>query len=462
MPASQPTLTLPLGRRKPVLLDWKGGELSSDGGVLLIAAADRTLRLTERLAAEVNDARCPAMIEHPLRTLLQQRVYQIALGYEDGNDAQTLRHDPLLKAAVGQTPRSRPLAGQSTFSRFENAVTAEDLTRLEGVLQDVFVDHCGPAPRQIVIDMDPYDDPCHGEQQGVLFNGYYDGHCYLPLLICGTVDGGQQHLIGVVLRGGKASPTEEALGFLEDLVDKIWQRFPDVPIIMRGDAGYGVEMMLTGCRNAQVDFCFGKATNEVLGRQALALRARVDQAEALREAQGKRQRSCRAFAELDYQAKSWPRAERVVAKAEVTYGKPNPRFVVTSLRPEDGWTARRVYQFYCARGDRENRIKEFKLDMAGDRLSCSTFLANQFRLLLHAAAFILVQSLQSVLQEVAPELDLARAQAVTVRVKLLKVAARVRETNRAIRVHLCSAYPWQAVWLAVAQRLAKGPPEPAR
>ena len=461
MPASQPPFTLPLRRRKPVLLDWDGGDLSSDGGVLLVAAADRALRLAARLAAAVYDPRCPAMIRHELTCLFQQRIYQIALGYEDGNDAQTLRHDPLLKTAVGKTPRSTPLAGQSTFSRFENAVTAADLTRLEGVLQDVFVEHCGAAPRQIVIDMDPYDDPCHGQQQGVLFNGYYDGHCYLPLLICGTVDGGQQHLIGVVLRGGKAGPTQEALGFLEALADKIRRRFPKVKILLRGDAGYGVEVMITGCRDAQVDFCFGKATNPVLDREAAALRARVDHAEALREAQGKRQKSCRAFADLDYQAKTWPRAERVVAKAEVTYGKPNPRFVVTSLRPEDGWTPRQIYQFYCARGDRENRIKEFKLDMAGDRLSCSTFLANQFRLILHAAAFILVQSLQSLLQEVAPELDLARAQAVTVRVKLLKVAARVQETTRAIRVHLCTAYPWQEVWLAVVQRLAKGPPEPA-
>jgi len=456
VPASQPSLMLPLGPGKPVLLDWEGGELSSDGGLLLVARADRSLRLTERLAAEVHDPRCPAQLRHPLLALLRQRVYQIALGYEDGNDAQTLRHDPLLKTAVGRTPRAAPLAGQSTFSRFENAATAEDLARLEGVLQDLFVEHCGAAPREIVLDMDPYDDPCHGEQQGVLFNGYYDGHCYLPLLICGTVDGGQQHLIGVVLRGGKAAATQEALGFLEDLVAKLRTRFPGVPIIVRGDAGYGVEEMITGCRNAQVDFCFGKATNAVLHRQTQELRDRVDRAETFRNAQEKRAKSCRAFAEVDYQAKSWPRGERVVAKAEVTYGKPNPRFVVTSLAPTAGWSARRIYQFYCARGDRENRIKEFKLDMAGDRLSCSTFLANQFRLILHAAAFILVQSLQATLQEVAGP-ELAQAQAVTVRVKLLKVAARVIETSRAIRVHLCTAYPLQPLWMALARYYAPHP-----
>jgi hypothetical protein len=439
-----------------VLLDWEGGELSSDGGLLLVARADQALRLTERLVAEIHEARCPAQIRHPLLALLRQRVYQIALGYEDANDAQTLRHDPLLKTAVGRTPRAAPLAGQATFSRFENAVTAEDLARLEGVLQDYFVEQCGAAPQQIVLDMDPYDDPCHGQQQGVLFNGYYDGYCYLPLLICGTIDGGQQHLIGVVLRGGKAAPTQEALGFLEALVTRLRTRFPEVSIILRGDAGYGVEEMISGCRNAQVDFCFGKATNEVLRRQTEALRDRVGRAEAVRETHGKRQKSCRAFAEVDYQAKSWPRSERVVAKAEVTYGKPNPRFVVTSLAPAAGWSARQVYQFYCARGDRENRIKEFKLDMVGDRLSCSTFLANQFRLILHAAAFLLVQSLQAALQQVAGP-ELAQAQAVTVRVKLLKVAARVLETSRAIRVHLCTAYPLQPLWMALARYFAPYP-----
>lgn len=449
MPASQPTLALPLPGRKPVLVDWDGGELSSDGGLLLVALADRSTHLATRLAAVVEDPRCPEMIRHQLCSLFQQRIYQIAAGYEDCNDAQTLRHDPLLKTALGKTPRSAPLAGQSTLCRFENAVTAEDLAGLEGVLQEVFLEGCGPSPKEIVIDLDPYDDPCHGEQQGVLFNGYYDCHCYLPMLICGSVDGGQQRLIGVVLRGGKAAPTEEAMGFLEDLLPKIRQRFPKATVIVRGDAGYGVEEMITGCRDEKVHFCFGKASNAVLGRAVQEVRERVEQAEALREEKGTRKRSCRAFADLDYQAGSWPRAERVVAKAEVTFGKPNPRFVVTSLRPESGWSARTVYQFYCQRGDRENRIKEFKLDMAGDRLSCTSFLANQFRLILHAAAFILVQSIQSALEQVAPLDEIARAQAVTVRVKLFKVAARVRETGRAVRVHLCTAYPMQRVWMAL-------------
>jgi hypothetical protein len=456
MPTSQLPLTLPLPGRKPVLADWDGGELSSDGGVLLLALADRSLKLASRLTAVVSDARSPELIKHPLLALFQQRIYQIALGYEDCNDAQTLRHDPLLKTVLGRTPKAVPLAGQSTLSRFENAVTAEDLSRLEGVLQDLFVESCGATPREIVIDLDPYDDPCHGQQQGVLFNGYYDCHCYLPLLICGTVDGGQQRLIGVVLRGGKAAATEEAMGFLEDLLPKLRKRFPEATIIVRADAGYGVREMIVGCRNEGVRFCFGKASNQVLQRKAQEVRERVDRAETFRQEKKARQQSCRAFANLEYQADGWERAERVVAKAEVTFGKPNPRFVVTDLSADAGWTPHRVYTFYCARGDRENRIKEFKLEMAGDRLSCSTFLANQFRLILHAAAFVLMQTLQLQVQAVAPLHEMVRAQAGTVRCRLLKVAARVRETTRAVRVHLCSAYPLSALWTALAVRLAAG------
>jgi hypothetical protein len=237
MPASQLTLTLPLVPKKAVALDWDGGELSSDGGWLLLALLDRQLELTQRLAAVLTDHRDPDRITHALRALLQQRIFQIALGYADGNDANTLRHDPLLKVAVGRAPQAGPLAGQSTFSRLENAVTAQELAALEGLLQDLFVAQCGKNPQRIVLDFDPYDDPCHGQQQGVLFNGYYDHPCYLPLVICGTVDDGPQHLLGVVLRHGTAAPSEEAVGFLEDLVPKLRQQYPQVEIVVRGDSG---------------------------------------------------------------------------------------------------------------------------------------------------------------------------------------------------------------------------------
>ena len=455
MTASQPTLELPLLPQKPVFADWDGGDLSSDGGWLLLALADQQLRLTERLAAKLQDPRDAAKITHPLLRLLRQRIFQIAQGYSDGNDAQTLRHDPLLKVATGVAPGGPALAGQATLSRWENAATAKDLEALEYLLQDLFVERCGPAPKRIVIDLDPSDDPCHGDQQGVLFNGYYDCYCYLPLLFCGTVDDGRQRLIGVVLRQGNAGPTEEAPGFLSDLVQRIRESYPQVEIIVRGDSGYGVPVMIEKCRELDVRFCFGKAQNAVLVREAAPVQARADRAEALRDAQtGRRRRTaCQAFDSFQYRAKGWKRAERVVAKAERLYGKANPRFVVTDLAATASWTPAPVYRFYCQRGDRENRIKEFKLDMDGQRLSCQTFLANQFRLILHSAAFLLYQLLQEQLQALAPEHELARAQVSTLRVRMMKVAARIIERCRVVRIHLSSSFPLRALWDRLARHL---------
>lgn len=455
MNSSQPALALPLLPHKAVVADWDGGDLSSDGGWLLLALADEQLRLTQRLAAAMVDLRDPLRIKHPLQRLLLQRILQIAQGYADGNDAQTLRHDPLLKVATGVAPGGDALAGQATISRWENAVDAEDLVQLEYLLQDFFVERCGPAPQRIVIDLDPYDDPCHGEQQGVLFNGYYDCYCYLPLLFCGTVDDGPQRLIGVVLREGTATPTEEATGFLTDLVTRIRDSYPQVEIIVRGDGGYGVPVMIEKCRELDLRFCFGKPGNAVLQRLAAPTQVRADRAEALRAAQpGRRRRTaCQAFDSVAYQAGEWKQAERVVVKAERLYGKANSRFVVTDLQAEAGWTAAKVRRFYCQRGDRENRIKEFKLDMDGQRLSCQTFLANQFRLILHSAAFLLYQSLQEQLQALAPAHELARAQVSTLRVRMMKVAARIIERCRVVRIHLCSSFPLQDLWERLARRL---------
>lgn len=456
MTPSQLPLELPLLLGKPVRADWDGGDLSSDGGWLLLALADRQLRLTARLAGKIQDPRDPTKISHPLQRLLLQRILQIAQGYSDGNDAQTLRHDPLLKTATGVAPSGPALAGQSTLSRWENAVTEDELEQLEYLLQDLFVERCGSAPQRIVIDLDPYDDPCHGDQQGVLFNGYYDCHCYLPLLFCGTVDDGPQRLIGVVLREGNAGPTEEAPGFLSDLVQRIRESYPQVEIIVRGDSGYGVPVMIDKCRELDVRFCFGKARNAVLERLAVPTQERADRAEQLRAAQPtdrRRRTACQAFDSVSYRAQSWKQAERVLIKAERLYGKANPRFVVTDLKPEKGWKKAKGYRFYCQRGDRENRIKEFKLDMDGQRLSCRTMLANQFRLVLHSAAFLLYQFLQEQLRTLAPKHELARAQVSTLRVRLMKVAARIIERCRVVRVHLCTSFPLRALWEQLARQL---------
>lgn len=456
MTSSPPALSFPLLSRKQVTVDWDGGELSSDGGWLLLALVDQKLRLTERLADKIEDRRLPERVRHGVLALLQQRIFQIAQGYEDANDAQTLRRDPLLKMAVGGTPNGPLLAGQSTFSRWENAISAEELERLEWLLQDLFVEQCGPSPQRIVLDFDPYDDPAHGQQQGVLFNGYYDEYCYLPLLICGTVDDGPQRLIGVVLRDGRAPATKEAVGYLQDLVTAIRAQYPDVEIIFRGDSAYGVPEMITACRALNVRFCCGKAKNPVLLRLAEPIQDRVAKAEALRLERRGRTRACRAFSAFDYAAKTWDQEERLVVKAELTGCKENPRFVVTDLEEADGWTPYAVYRFYSARGDRENRIKEFKLGMDGGRLSCTCFLANQFRLVLHAAAYLLYQALQREISSVAPEGELAQAQIETLRCRFMKLAARVRQRCRVVRVHLCSSFPHWELWNVLAQRLIAG------
>lgn len=452
MPVSQPALSLPLLPRKEVAVDFDGGELASDGGWLLLGLADQKLQLCARLAKVIDDPRDANHVDHPLEALIRQRVFQISQGYADQNDSQVLRSDPLLKVAVGRTPGEDDLAGQSSMSRLENRITADDLVLLEYLLQNMFVERCGPNPKQIVIDLDPYDDPAHGEQQGVLFNGYYDEYCYLPLLVCGTVDNGPQRLIGVVLRDGKAAPTKEADGYLTDLSHAIREVYPQVEIIVRGDGGYGVPVVIEACRASNLRFCFGKPRNNVLLRKAKGAQARAERAEKLRVQQGYRSRSVRSFDNFQYRAEDWKQEERVVVKWEITDGHPNPRFFVTDLDPTKGWTAHRIHQFYCARGDRENRIKEFKLGMAGDRLSCSSFLANQFRLILHAAAYLLYQEIQGEIRAAEPRHELARAQVETLRSRFMKVAARVQERCRVVRIHLCSSFPHWALW----RRLAEG------
>jgi hypothetical protein len=443
---------VPLLPHKPVAVDFAGGDLSSDAGLIPLSLADQAMQLTQRLADAVADPRDPRRIEHSLQDLFRERIYLIAQGYEDALDANALRHDPLLKLAVGRDPAAAPLASQSTLSRFENAVTRQDLERLGQVLLDAFLERCGPAPQQIVLDLDPFVDECHGAQQLVLFNGHYDCHCYLPLYLGGTIDGGRPFVIGALLRGGRAAPTRGVKALLHHLIPAIRARYPEVTIIVRGDGAFGVPKVINTCRHLKVRFCLGKPQNAALNRlsESLQLRAAVEYTVT--------KRCERQYGEFEYAAESWKQAERTIAKVEVTQGKLNPRFVVTDLTAAAGFTPAQVYAFYCQRGEApENRIKEFKVDLAADRLSCQEFRANQFRLILHGAAYMLIQTLQEALGGTA----LAEAQAGTLRVKLLKVAARVLVRCRVVRVQLPTCYPWQGIWRKLVRFLqgaAHGPP----
>lgn len=442
---------VPLLAAKPVTVDFAGGDLSSDAGLIPLAMADRRLGLTEALAAAIADPRDPRRIDHTLLDLLRLRIFMIAQGYADANDANALRHDPLLKLVLGRTPTAAPLAGQSTLSRLENRVTRADLERLGRVLLDQFLARCGPAPQQIVLDLDPYADPCHGSQQLSLFSGHYDTYCFLPLYLCGSIDGSRPYVIGALLRHGRSSPVKGARFLLKQVVRALRQRFPHVKILVRGDGGFGVPKMIRACRRLKVNFLFGKPQNPRL--HAKSEREQLQAAAAYTATK----RSYRILGEFPYRAKSWKQAERVIVKAEVTCGKLNPRFVVTDLEAEDGWTPQAVYGCYCERGDApENRIKEFKVDLGADRLSCHVAVANQFRLLLHVAAYLLIQTLQDGLAPTA----WAGAQAGTIRVALLKVAARVIERCRGVRVQLPTSYPLQREWRRLVAWLQCAPERP--
>jgi hypothetical protein len=438
-------MKVPLLPRKPVQVDFAGGDLSSDAGWIPLALADQQSQLTKRLADAVADPRDPRRIDHSLHDLIRERVYLIVQGYPDQNDAHTLRHDPLLKLAIGRSPEEKPLASQSTLSRLENGVTVRDLMGMGHVLREHFVDQCGPAPRRIVLDLDPFADECHGGQQLSLFNGHYDCYCYLPLYLCGSIDGGPAHVIGALLRHGLAAPTQGACFLIRQVVRALRERYPEVALLVRGDGSFGVPEMIEECRALEVDYCFGKPQNARLHEKSerYQLQAAVGYSVT--------KQPYRVYGEFEYQADSWKQAERTIVKAEVTQGKLNPRFVVTSLpgppegteAAEAGWTPEQVYAFYCERGNApENRIKEFTVDLAGDRLSCERFLANQFRLLLHVAAQMLIETLQAGLAGT----ELAAAQAGTIRVALLKVAARVLVRWRGVRVQLPTFYPWQRTW----------------
>jgi hypothetical protein len=454
MQCCQTTLDLPTLSRKPVSLAFDGGDLSSDAGLIPLALADERMQLTKCLADAIHDPRDARRIDHSLHDLLRERIYLIAQGYPDQNDADSLRHDPMLKLALGRTLVDAALASQSTLSRLENSVTRADVLRVSRALLDQFLRRGETAPQQIVLDLDPFADPCHGHQQLSLFSGHYDTHCYLPLYLCGRMDGSRPYVIGALLRDGRAGATKGATALLERVVGAIRTQFPKVKILVRGDGAFGVPEMIQTCRALDVRFLFGKPQNARL--HALGEREQLRAAVIFSVTK----RPHREFGEFRYRAQSWAREERVIVKAEVTCGKLNPRFVITDLSAEDGWAAPAVYGLYCERGDApENRIKEFTVDLAADRLSCPRFLANQFRLLLHVAAYMLIQTLQDGLADTG----MAAAQAGTIRVALLKVAARVIERTRVVRVHLPTSYPWQGVWWRLVTWLRSTPsplPEP--
>ena len=434
---------IPCGGRK-VTATFDGGALSSDGGLLLLRQVDEHLGLTARLAGCIRDGRKASLVGQSVHDLVRQRVYGIACGYEDCNDFDTLRADALFKLALGREPvTGAALGSQPTLSRLENGVGAQDLVRMAGAMVELVIErHRAQPPQRIIIDADATDDPTHGQQELEFFHGYYDHHCYLPLLVYATADGGEQELVAAVLRPGNVHAGHRAVAVLRRIVERLRGAFPQADILLRGDAGLALPEVYDYCEGANLQYVISLAKNSRLLERAEPW---LEQARAIHAETGEK---VRHFGEFGYAAASWAQPRRVVVKAEVSGQGENPRFVVTNLV---GMTAQAIYDdLYTARGDVENRIKELKDDLLSGRTSCHNFLANQFRLLLHAAAFILIQGLRRLLAGT----ELAAAQAGTLRVKLLKVAARVRQTWRRIWVQLPTSYPWQRLWEVVLRKLA--------
>lgn len=423
--------------RKAVVADFRGGRLTTDAGALLLRELEQRLGLFRALDAAIPDPRLPELIVHEQHALLAQRITAIACGYEDLNDHLTLRRDPALQLAAGCPPEpDATLASPATLCRLENRVDRATLVRIAAVLVDQFIAAHAEPPEHLILDFDATDDPVHGRQEGRFFHGYYDHHCFLPLYVfCGD------ELLAAYLRPANIDASRHARAVLKLLVDRLRAAWPQVKVTIRADSGFCRWRLMRWCDSNGIGYVLGLARNPALERAA---RDWTERAERQFGRTGQLQRLFGCFA---YAAGSWDRLRRVIVKAEHTARGANPRFVVTNV-PED---PQELYEaVYCQRGETENRIKEQQLDLFADRTSCHRFLANQLRLLLSSAAYLLVQALR---REALAGTELAEAQVGTIRLKLLKVAARVLVSARRVVFHLASSYPYQELMRQVHERL---------
>ena len=435
-----PQLTFSFHRHQPIHADFSGGQITSDAGLLPLRAFDQRHHLTRDWAAPLGDPRHPDRVQHESLSLLRQRIYQIVAGYEDANDADRLRHDPMLQIVADQK-LGDALGSQPTLSRWENAPSARELVRLNDLLAAQFIALCGEQVRrrgEILLDLDSTDDPTHGQQQLSFFNGAYDQHMYHPMLIFERHTGA---LLSVRLRPGNASSHARIVPMLLRLVPRLQAAFPGVKIKLRGDAGFALPVLYKFCEFFGIEYAIGIPANSVFKQRAEPLQKK------LQRRYRRSQLPQRNFSSFRHRARSWPHQRRLCYKAEHTATGTNLRFVVTNCEGR----AQEIFAFYNDRGECENRIEEFKNGFRADRLSCHRFLANAFRLLLHAAAYNLVNFFR--LQLPSPWRS---AQIETLRAQLFKIGARVRRTARCIRFHLASAWPFQNLFRSAALALHSG------
>jgi hypothetical protein len=432
---------------REIVARFDGGTISSDGGAVLLRQTDQRLDLLPRLAQCFLDGRAQDRVQHSVQEMISQRVYGLALGYEDINDHEQLRSDPLFSILAGREEMEKPLAGKSTLNRLELGDGTEDRYKkitfwkqgIDELLVEVFIESQERTPAEIVLDVDTTDLPLHGQQEGRFFHGYYDSYCYLPLFIfCG------EQVLCARLRQSNRDAYAGSLGEIQRIVRQIRAAWPEVKIILRGDCGFCRNELMSWCEGNGVEYVLGLARNQRLRR---IIGGEMWEAAEQWKASGQ---PARVFSEFSYRAKKtkkggWDRERRVVAKAEHLEGKENPRFIVTSLSNEP-WAAQALYEeLYCARGDMENRIKE-QLSLFADRVSAETMRANQLRLYFSVMAYVLMSGLRRLGLKAT---ELAHAQVSTIRTKLLKIGAQVRVTVRKVWISMASSYPWQGLYQQV-------------
>jgi hypothetical protein len=423
---------------KKIQADFDGGEVSSDAGLLFLREVENRIGIISKIADIIRDRRHPGYVKHQFLDLLKQRIFQIACGYEDGNDSNELRDDPIMKIACERLPDDEALASQPTVSRFENGLSRTDLYRIAEVFLNVFIHSYSEPPEAIILDIDDTDDLTHGHQQLTLFNAYHGDYCYMPIHI---YEGKSGKLITTVLRPGKRPTGKQIVSILRRVVKKIRQAWPEVGIILRGDSYYSCPAVFDFCEDNDMKYVLGFKPLSPLVRQVRPLVEEV----ALRFEQEKH--PVKIFTETDYKAKSWLKTRRVIAKVEYNTLGSNTRFIITNL---EHWNRRFIYQTgYCGRGAMELMIKEHKNHLLSDRTSCTSFSANQFRLFLHSAAYVLLHTFRTLHLKGT---QWASAQFDTIRLKIIKIGARIRQLSRKIRIHLPTSFPWKGelhkIWLS--------------
>lgn len=441
-----PPFSFPAVGRKKITAAFDGGRITSDGGVLLLAAAERRLKLAEKLAAAMRDPRDPARVRHSLIDILRARIFAIACGYEDANDLDRLRNDPAFKLACGRLPDSgQDLCSQPTCSRVENLPDLRTVIRLGRVLIDLWLSSYSAPPKSVTLDIDDTLDVVHGHQQLSLFNGHHDERCFLPIHIYDAATG---RPVAMILRPGKTPTGKEIRGHLRRLMRRIRARWPATRILVRGDSHYGRVEVMAWCEDNAIDYVFGLAGNKVLKRLVDASADDIRTRRALEQ-----KPVLRGYVETRYEAKSWRAQRRVAARIEATTMGLDIRFVVTNLAKG---SAEHIYDVvYCARGQAENLIKMHKSQLASDRTSCRRAVANQMRLVLHTAAYWLMLTLR---EAVPASHHLGKAEFATLRLRLLKLGARVTETVSRIRLAFAAACPEASLFRSIAATLQPAGP----